>query len=102
MPWLSEKSDRISPQRMAELMERTADEARRRICPRPKRYAPGHMCHRMIERVGFRYANLNTTLAKYPPERLREGMNELPDGEQIFFIPSPSTGLWATRDRLAR
>ncbi len=63
-------------------------------------YAPGHMCHRMIERVGFRYANLNTTLAKYPPEQLREGMNKMPDGEQVFFIPTPSAGLWATRDRL--
>jgi nickel-dependent lactate racemase len=65
-------------------------------------YAPGCMCHRMIERVGFRYAELNATLAKYPPQQLREGFNEMPDGEQIFFIPSPSTGLWATRDRLAR
>jgi len=65
-------------------------------------YAPGHMCHRMIERVGFRYAEINATLKKYPPDQLREGFNEMPDGEQIFFIPSPSTGLWATRDRRLR
>ncbi|MEN6367801.1 MAG: lactate racemase domain-containing protein [Thermoguttaceae bacterium] len=65
-------------------------------------YAPGRMCHRMIERVGFHYANLNTTLAKYPPQQLREGINEMPDGETIFFIPSPSTGLWATQEKLLR
>ena len=65
-------------------------------------YAPGCMCRREIEKVGFRYANLSATLAKYPLQRLREGVNEMPDGETIFFIPSPSTGLWATRDRLSQ
>ncbi len=33
------------------------------------------------------------------PQQLREGVNEMPDGEQVFFIPSPSTGLWAVRDK---
>ena len=37
MPWFSEKAEQISQKRMEELMEQTADEARRRICPRPKR-----------------------------------------------------------------
>ena len=37
MPWFSEKSERIALKRLEELMERTAEEARRRICPRPKR-----------------------------------------------------------------
>jgi len=37
MPWFSEQADGISPGRMEELMERTAQEARERICRHPKR-----------------------------------------------------------------
>jgi nickel-dependent lactate racemase len=62
-------------------------------------YAPGHMTREEIEGVSFQYADLGETLAKYPPERLREGFNEV-DGERIFFIPTPSAGLWATREKL--
>jgi len=62
-------------------------------------YAPGHMTREEIEGVNFQYADLNETLAKYPPDRLREGFNEV-DGERIFFIPTPSAGLWATREKL--
>ncbi len=37
MPWFSEKSDRISPKRVQELMQRTADEAKSRLCKQPRR-----------------------------------------------------------------
>jgi nickel-dependent lactate racemase len=63
-------------------------------------YAPGRLSRAEIEGVGFRYADLDATLAQYPPGKLREGLNELPDGESVFFIPTPSAGLWATRARL--
>jgi len=63
-------------------------------------YAPGHMSKEEIEGVNFRYADLEETLAKYPPDRLKEGFNELADGERVFFIPTPSAGLWATREKL--
>jgi len=62
-------------------------------------YAPGHMTREEIEGVNFQYADLGETLAKYPPEVLREGFNEV-DGERVFFIPTPSAGLWATREKL--
>ncbi len=63
-------------------------------------YAPGHLSREEIEGVHFGYAELGETLRRYPPERLKEGFNTLPDGERIFFIPTPSAGLWATRERL--
>jgi nickel-dependent lactate racemase len=63
-------------------------------------YAPGHLLRQEIEGVNFRYADLDDTLAKYPPDHLKEGFNDLPNGEQIFFIPTPSAGLWATREKL--
>ncbi len=37
MPWFSEKAEQIGRKRMEELMERTAEEARQRICRHPKR-----------------------------------------------------------------
>jgi nickel-dependent lactate racemase len=62
-------------------------------------YAPGHLGREDIEGVNFNYADLDETLAKYSPEKLKEGFNDV-DGERIFFIPTPSAGLWATREKL--
>ncbi|MEQ8790054.1 MAG: lactate racemase domain-containing protein [Pirellulaceae bacterium] len=63
-------------------------------------YAPGHLTRAEVEGVNFQYADLKETLARYPIDKLQEGFNEMPDGERIFFIPTPSAGLWATRDKL--
>ncbi|WP_425617556.1 lactate racemase domain-containing protein [Anatilimnocola sp. NA78] len=62
-------------------------------------YAPGHLERSDIEQVKFGYANLDEQLAKYPIGQLKEGFNEV-NGEKIYFIPTPSAGLWATKDRL--
>ena len=63
-------------------------------------YAPGHLSKADIESVHFGYADLAETLKIYPPEKLKEGFNDLPGGERIFFIPTPSAGLWVTRERI--
>jgi nickel-dependent lactate racemase len=69
------------------------------------RYAPGGLTRADVEGVGFAYAGLAETLERYPPGRLAEGWNMGPDGERVFFISTPSAGLWATGakmgDRLA-
>jgi hypothetical protein len=39
-------------------------------------------------------------LKRYPPDIMKEGWNTLPDGETVFYISSPSSGLWATQERL--
>jgi nickel-dependent lactate racemase len=65
-------------------------------------YAPRGLSRGEIEGVNFRYADLDETLAAYPPDKLHEGWNELPRGEKVFFIPTPSAGLWATREKLYR
>jgi hypothetical protein len=62
-------------------------------------YAPGHLSRADIEQVNFQYADLGETLRRYPIDRLQEGFNDV-GGERIFFIPTPSAGLWATRDKL--
>ena len=63
-------------------------------------YAPGHLTAKEIEGVNFRYADLDAMLARYQPDTLQEGWNTLADGERFFFIPTPSAGLWATREKL--
>ena len=63
-------------------------------------YAPGHMTREEIESVSFSYADIGETIARYRPETLAQGWNETADGERFFFIPTPSAGLWATREKL--
>ena len=63
-------------------------------------YAPGKMSQRDIESVCFNYADINETLKRYNPAELKNGFNTMPDGEEIYFISTPSAGLWSTADRL--
>ena len=62
-------------------------------------YAPGNLSQADIELVNFQFAGLNETLNRYPIDKLREGFNDI-GGERVFFIPTPSAGLWATRAKL--
>lgn len=63
-------------------------------------YAQRHMSRQDIESVRFRYADLVSTMAKYRPDKLRDGFNDLPGGERIFFLSSPAAGLWSTKAKL--
>jgi nickel-dependent lactate racemase len=63
-------------------------------------YAPAELSPEEIAQVNFKYADLGETLARYQPETLKQGWNTLPDGERFYFIPTPSAGLWATREKL--
>lgn len=62
-------------------------------------YCPGHLIKAEIESVFFKYADLKEMMARYNPEKLKDGMNVMPDGEEIFFISNPAVGLWAHKDR---
>ena len=66
------------------------------------RYAPGHLTRAEIEQVKFEYADLGETLKRYPIDKMAEGWNIMPDGEEIFYISTPSAGLWSTKTRLER
>jgi nickel-dependent lactate racemase len=63
-------------------------------------YAPGHLSQTEIEGVNFRYADINQSIDRYRPEVCRQGWNTTADGERFYFIPTPSAGLWATREKL--
>lgn len=62
-------------------------------------YCPGHLTKDEIESVNFKYASLDEMMARYNPEKLVDGFNTLPDGEEIYYISNPAMGLWAHPDR---
>ncbi|WP_163714238.1 lactate racemase domain-containing protein [Mangrovibacterium lignilyticum] len=65
-------------------------------CPGKK---PGNLTQEEIESVGFIYGDFDEVTAKYNPEKLKDGFNTMPDGEEIFYISNPAIGLWAFKDR---
>jgi len=63
-------------------------------------YCPGHLTREEIESVNFRYHDLMEMMKRYNPEKLKDGVNILGDGEEIFYISNPALGLWTSKDRL--
>ena len=63
-------------------------------------YAPGGLTKEEIESVGYQYMDVGEALARYNPEVMKDGWNTMPDGEEVYFISTPSAGLWAWKDRL--
>jgi len=63
------------------------------------RWCPGHLSKEEVEGVGFQYGDLKTMLARYSPQKLRQGYNRVA-GEDVFFIADPGLGLWAYRGKL--
>ncbi|MDD3080376.1 MAG: lactate racemase domain-containing protein [Paludibacter sp.] len=66
-------------------------------------YCPGkgpeNLTRTEIERVGFKYADIDEITARYNPEMLTDGYNIMDDGEEVFYISNPALGLWAYKER---
>ncbi len=62
-------------------------------------YCPGHLSRHEIESVNYAYAELGPMLERYNPVKLKDGWNNLQNGERIFYISNPALGLWAHRAR---
>ena len=66
-------------------------------------YCPGpNMSREEVEGVGFLAGDLDAMLARYNPETMTDGMNAMPDGEQVFYISNPALGLWALKSQFAQ
>jgi nickel-dependent lactate racemase len=63
-------------------------------------YCPGYLTREEIESVYLKYASLKEMTKKYDPAKLKDGFNTMSDGEEIFFISNPATGLWSTKEKL--
>jgi nickel-dependent lactate racemase len=61
-------------------------------------YCPGRLTRQEIETVGFQYGDYAEMSRQYDPETLKDGVNILPDGEEIFYISNPALGLWVRRE----
>jgi nickel-dependent lactate racemase len=61
-------------------------------------YCPGGLTRKEICGAGFEYAEFESMVKKYDPQKLKYGYNQV-DGEEIFFVPNPGLGLWAYRGR---
>ena len=55
---------------------------------------PNLMTKEEIEGVGFNYMDIKEALKIYDPDKLQDGWQTMPDGEEIYFIRTPATGLW--------
>ncbi len=62
-------------------------------------YCPGHLTKREVEGVNFKFGDLETMTKRYDPEKLRDGVNTLADGEEVFYISNPALGLCSHKDR---
>lgn len=63
-------------------------------------YCPGNLTREEIESVNFRYHDLKDMMKIYDPEKMKDGMNLMPDGEEVYFISNPALGLWSTGEKL--
>lgn len=62
-------------------------------------YCPRYIRKNEIERVNYQYKDLSEVINVYNPSKLKEGFNQLPDGEEIFFIRNPAIGLWTVEEK---
>ena len=65
-------------------------------------YCPGHLTRQEIEGVHYTYGHLDEMQRRYHPEKLKDGFNTMPDGEEIFYISNPALGLWAWKEVFER
>ncbi len=63
-------------------------------------YAPGHLSREEMNGVNFGYADLTETLKRYDPSKMKNGFNTMPDGEEVYYISTPSAGLWSTKEKI--
>jgi len=62
-------------------------------------YCTEKLSKQEITEAGFNHVSLKTMIKKYDPSHLKEGMNTMPGGEKVFYVPNPALGLWACRSR---
>jgi hypothetical protein len=59
-------------------------------------YATKHLSQAEIEGVGYQWADLEQTLAKYNPGKLTDGYHD-----DFFYISNPAQGLWALKSQFS-
>lgn len=60
-------------------------------------YAVENLSKEEVEGANFNYMKYSDVILRYNPENLKDGINVLDDGEEIFYISNPALGLWACK-----
>lgn len=60
-------------------------------------YATDLLSKAEFEQINVSHQSLSDACSKYSPDKLVNGYNILPDGEEVFFVNNPALGLWALR-----
>jgi nickel-dependent lactate racemase len=58
-------------------------------------YAPGGLTREEVEGLGYGFADIEAMVERYDPRALKEGLNTLDNGEEVFFVSKPAQGLWS-------
>ncbi len=58
------------------------------------RYCPGHLSREEILKAKYEFGDLAEYSQRYDVTKLRDGWNDAPDGERLFFVRDPAMGLW--------
>lgn len=61
-------------------------------------YATDKLSAEEVRGIGYEHLDLKTALEKYPLDKLQDGYNFL-NGEEVFFISSPTVGLWTAKEK---
>ena len=64
-------------------------------------YCTKYLTEEEAKSVGFNYMPYDEVAQKYVPTRLKDGLNTLPSGEEIFFISNPAIGLWVDKNKFS-
>ncbi len=62
-------------------------------------YCAGGLTEEEIRGVNYEYADPEEMMKRYDPAKLKDGWNRMPDGEEIYYISNPATGLWAEKGK---
>jgi len=65
-------------------------------------YAVRDISEAQMRSVHFGAVSWAEASARYDRRKLAPGWNTMPDGEEIYFVPNPALGLWASRGRFAK
>ncbi len=60
-------------------------------------WCPGGLSREEILAANYQYGDLAEYGRRYDVAKLRDGWNDLPSGERVFFVRDPAMGLWKRR-----
>jgi nickel-dependent lactate racemase len=62
-------------------------------------YCPGGLSREDVEKAHFTFGRIDEMMKRYDPKSLSDGVNVMPDGEEIYYISNPAIGLWACKEK---